>query len=305
MTGSGANSSTTAIESRSRIGGPCHAGCARSWAVHTKGRSLVLGSSAPPSDELRASPMLVSRLPLSRECARQTASRGLSAGCRLLSGTRAIAIAYVVSRRCRADPCSSKFRSRKGPELRELERTWAHLRGRNTLQIDLRSSLLGHLITRRWQVRIPPPLLRKALQSRGLFLLGPTARSRKKVPKRSKDRVGRATGPARAGVSASASAGASGRDLTVTSRAWKSSNAVATSPGLGDPLSARCGEVGAAAERLVADREQVACDRWLPSQPSSRTLFSREASDWGAIAVTPRTAHGRRAAARNRALRCW
>jgi hypothetical protein len=70
-------------------------------------------------------------------------------------------------------------------------------------------------------------------------------------------------------------------------------------------VSARCGEVGAAAERLVADREQVACDRWLPSQPSSRTLFSREASDWGAIAVTPRTAHGRRAAARNRALRCW
>jgi hypothetical protein len=37
-------------------------------------------------------------------------------------------------------------------------------------------------------------------------------------------------------------------------------------------LSARCGEVGAAAERLVADREQVARDRWLPSQPSSRTL---------------------------------
>jgi len=37
-------------------------------------------------------------------------------------------------------------------------------------------------------------------------------------------------------------------------------------------LSACCGEVGAAAERLVADREQVARDRWLPSQPSSRTL---------------------------------
>jgi hypothetical protein len=37
-------------------------------------------------------------------------------------------------------------------------------------------------------------------------------------------------------------------------------------------LTAHWREVGAAAEMLVADREQVARDRWLPSQPSSRTL---------------------------------
>jgi hypothetical protein len=44
------------------------------------------------------------------------------------------------------------------------------------------------------------------------------------------DRLGRATGLAGAGANASASPGASERDLTVTSRAWKSSFAC-VSPG--------------------------------------------------------------------------